>query len=276
VDPVTAPRRVGRRWLLARATRTALAVAVLGPACTSSSSAPGPVPTTGGASDGDTGDAATATSTGGAPPEDTTTDTATAISDLRWERADLGVVSAYVLVRGGEAAVVDTGTEGSADGIEEALTAAGVGWGAVGNVVLTHRHPDHIGSVGAVVERAPDAAVHAGAEDVPAVPIEGVRALTDGDRVFDLTIIATPGHTPGHVAVHDPAARLLVAGDALTGGDGSTLNGPNARFTPDMALARQSLLPLAELDVRTVLFGHGDPYTGDDVPDQIRRAAEAS
>src|SRR6187402_805318 len=37
---------------------------------------------------------------------------------VTWARVNLGFVSAYVLVRGGEAAVIDTGTVGSEDAIE--------------------------------------------------------------------------------------------------------------------------------------------------------------
>lgn len=258
---VTVPRPVGRRWVLTTLSRTALAVAVLGPACSTADTPTGggsttePSPTT-------TGPSRTTT-----PPGDP--------SALRWERADLGIVSAYVLVRAGEAAVVDTGVEGSVDAIEGALSTAGVGWDAVGNVILTHRHPDHIGSVDAVLAAAPDATVHAGAADVPAVPVDGVRSLADGDRVFDLTIVATPGHTPGHVCVHDPDSGLLVAGDALNGTDGSDVRGPNPNFSSDMDAALASVATLAELEVSTVLFGHGAPYSGADAADRIAALVEA-
>ena len=40
---------------------------------------------------------------------------------LTWQRVDLGFVSAYVLVRGGQALVVDTGVGGSAGAIEDLL-----------------------------------------------------------------------------------------------------------------------------------------------------------
>ena len=45
-----------------------------------------------------------------------------------WKRVDLSFVSAYLLVRGGEVAVVDLGTAGSAESVGAALTAAGAGW----------------------------------------------------------------------------------------------------------------------------------------------------
>ena len=72
----------------------------------------------------------------------------TEAAGLAWSRVDLGFVSAYVLVRGNEAAVVDTGVGGSADQIGAVLDDAGPGWAGVRHVVLTHKHPDHAGSAG--------------------------------------------------------------------------------------------------------------------------------
>ena len=135
---------------------------------------------------------------------------------LTWQRVDLGFVSAYVLVRGGQAVVVDTGVGGSAGAIEDLLVEVGLDWSAVGHLILTHRHNDHIGSAAEVMEAAPDAAAYAGAEDIAAISVP--RPLTpvgDGDRVFDLQIVTTPGHTPGSISVYDAVSGLLVAGDAL-------------------------------------------------------------
>ena len=44
---------------------------------------------------------------------------------------NLSFVSAYILVRGGEAAIVDTGVEGSADEIAGSLAKAGLTWATV-------------------------------------------------------------------------------------------------------------------------------------------------
>ena len=62
---------------------------------------------------------------------------------------DLDFVAAFVLVRGGEAAIVDTGVAGSEDAIEAVLAEAGIGWGAVGPVILPHPHGAHAGRPGA-------------------------------------------------------------------------------------------------------------------------------
>src|SRR5690606_34007471 len=104
---------------------------------------------------------------------------------LAWERVNLGFVSAYILVRAGEAAIVDTGIEGSTDAIEQSLAGIGLDWSAVGHLVLTHSHRDHVGSAAPIMERAPDAVGYAGAEDIPSITVpRPLVAVGDGDEVF--------------------------------------------------------------------------------------------
>lgn len=181
---------------------------------------------------------------------------------LAWERVKLGFVSAYVLVRGQEAAIVDTGVPGSVDAIGTVLDDAGPGWAGVRHVVLTHKHPDHVGSIGEVLAQSPAATGYVGAGDLEDVdsptPLE---ALSDGDEVFGLQMVGTPGHTAGHLAVFDDAAGVLVAGDALTN-DGA-LSGSNPQFTEDEAAAEESIRALAALQPEVILVGHGEPLLQD-------------
>ena len=190
-------------------------------------------------------------------PTTTVTDGATTL-----QRINLGFVSAYVLARQGEASIVDTGNPGSLPQIEAGLGEIGLGWADVGSVVLTHRHPDHIGSVGAVMSAATSADGFAGAADIGSIPTpRPLAAVGDGDRVFGMDIIETPGHTPGHICVLDTAGGILVAGDALNGGAGGVV-GPNPNFTPDMDTANESVKKLGALSFDTVVFGHGEPVRG--------------
>lgn len=182
-----------------------------------------------------------------------------------WHRVELEFVSAYVLARGDHAAVVDTGTQGSAADVEAVLTAAGLGWGDVGHVILTHRHPDHVGSLPAVLEAATAATAYAGAADIEAIaaPRE-LTAVGDGDTVFDLDVVATPGHTPGHISVLDPAGSgVLLAGDALTADQEGHVAGPDPEFTEDLPQANASVRRLGELTFDAALVGHGTPVLGD-------------
>ncbi|MEZ4501601.1 MAG: MBL fold metallo-hydrolase [Dehalococcoidia bacterium] len=266
--PTEAPRRLSRRIFLADLGRRGVAALVvtspLGLVLAGCSD--DEADTTATATAATSGSEATATASAPATSEATGAATTPAAaggsSEARWQRVQLGNVSAYVLAHGNEAAVVDTGVSGSEGDIEAGLAALGLGWDAVGHIVVTHSHPDHMGSLAAVMDLAPLATPYGGAADIEAMtsprPIEVVG---DGDRVFDLEIIETPGHTPGHISVLDGANGLLVAGDALNGVDGA-VGGPNARFTADMATANASVVKLAGFEFDTVVFGHGDPVEG--------------
>ena len=124
---------------------------------------------------------------------------------------------------------------------------------------MTHKHGDHAGSIDAVLAAAPGAMAYAGAGDIPAIASpRPLTAVADGDHVLGLRIVATPGHTPGHVSVLDEVAGVLVAGDALRTADGSP-GPPNPSFTEDMDLALRSIARLGSLSFETLLVGHGDP-----------------
>ena len=190
---------------------------------------------------------------GSAPPSGGSGDGVT------WERVNLGFVSAYVLVRGGEAAIVDTGVGGSADAIEASLRGVGIDWSAVGHLILTHHHGDHVGSAADIMDRAPEAVGYAGAEDIGSITVpRSLTVVADGDEVLGLRIVTTPGHTAGSISVLDPIGGILVAGDAL-GTSGGKPALPNAQFTDDMAQAKASVVKLGGLTFETLLVGHGDP-----------------
>lgn len=260
---------IPRRAILARFGRTAVTLAVLGVAGTGcgtqarrdaaaggpGAAGSGPVPSAGGTAP------ATEAPSSEKPPAEVAVQGEVA-GGPTWRRVKLSIVSAYIVVRDGEAALVDTGVLGGNLEIEEGLGALDLGWGDVGHVLVTHKHDDHTGSLAAVMKLAPDAIAFAGSGDIP--DIDAPRPLTpliDGDSVFGLQAIATPGHTAGHFSFLHPGG-LLLAGDAINGSAGGVI-GPNPRFTADMDAGFASVRRLAGLGFDTVLFGHGDPVVGD-------------
>lgn len=248
---MTVPPALSRRVFLTRlghGSVAAAAIVVAGCAPAGSTSSPA-------------GSSSGAPSSSASSPEVSPSAAEVPANGFDWERVNLGFVSAYILVRDGEAVVVDTGQTGSADEIEAGLTGLGLDWGAVGHIVVTHLHGDHAGSAAAAMELAPDAAGYAGEADIPGITVpRPLTAVADGDRVFDLRIITTPGHTAGHIAVLDEIGGILVAGDAL-GTVGGTLAGSNPQFTADKAAAEASVAKLGALRFETLLVGHGDPIT---------------
>ena len=257
---MTAHVSLSRRLFLADLGRGAVALAVVGIAGCAPAGSRASATASGGATRGSLApseSASAAPSAASGTPTDASP--APAGDGVTWERVDLGFVSAYVLVRAGEAAIVDTGTAGSEDDIAAALERVGLGWDAVGHVIATHLHGDHIGSLAAVLGAAPDATGYAGAEDLPSMSSpRPLVAVADGDDVFGLTIVATPGHTPGSISVLDRAGGILVAGDAL-GTSGGAVQGSNPQFTADMDAALASVAKLGTFDYEILLVGHGDP-----------------
>lgn len=187
------------------------------------------------------------------------TTTGSAVTELvTSKRVNLDFVSAYVIERGDGLIVIDTGTQGSASAIEAALIEYGKTWSDVGYVVATHKHGDHVGSWKDVAEAAADAEIYAGELDVRQIASSRpIMAIFDGDVVNGVLVIATPGHTQGHISMLDPDVGLFT-GDALNG-SGGTVIGPTPQFTPDMDTALESVRRLGTFEYEAAFFGHGEP-----------------
>ncbi len=151
---------------------------------------------------------------------------------------------------------------------------------------LTHAHFDHQGSSHFVCERL-GIPLWCGAGDRSAIesgdltpllprPTSSVarlgqmlggpphpvsRSLTDGEEVGGFTVVATPGHTPGHLSFWRARDRVLIVGDVIFHRNPVTLRKglaePFAFATFDPGLNRASARRLAALEPRIVCFGHG-------------------
>ncbi len=96
--------------------------------------------------------------------------------------------------------------------------------------------------------------------------------------------IPTPGHTPGHVSLYRDADRTLVSGDALITTRQESmfavmtqrreLHGPPAYYTPDWDRARDSVRTLAALSPQLLVPGHGQPWGGEQMREQLSILAE--
>ena len=248
---MSATPRLSRRMFLRQMGTTSFAIAIFGlSACSSSRDSTG------------TSDTEPPVTTSPPPAPTESSAVSQAGPAMTYRRVNLGFVSAYILVRGEVAAIVDTGVAGSEPDIEAGLASADLGWGNVEHLILTHRHADHVGSVEAVLAGAGSAVTYAGEADIAQIPApRPIAAVGDGDEVFGLQIINTPGHTDGHISVLDPVGGVLVAGDALNGADGGVI-GANPQFSSDMTIADESVRKLAALSFDTLLFGHGEPVEG--------------
>ncbi|CAN5353946.1 hydroxyacylglutathione hydrolase [soil metagenome] len=144
----------------------------------------------------------------------------------------------------GQVAAVDT-----PDGAAVLKAAEELGW-TISLILNTHWHPDH--TQGNAVVQAATGAVIVGPEEVKrAAPLDQV--VKPGDHVrlgeTDFHVLASGGHTLGHVAFHAPDANVAFTGDTLfTMGCGRMFEGTPEQFW-------ESLSVLAALPPETVAYG---------------------
>jgi glyoxylase-like metal-dependent hydrolase (beta-lactamase superfamily II) len=100
-------------------------------------------------------------------------------------------------------------------------------------------------------------------------PVKEVRRFGDDAGTLPVPglprVVPTPGHTLGHCALHLPERDAVIAGDAVVMLDPYTARrGPRivARAaTADSERTLATLDALAATGARTVLTGHGEPWT---------------
>ena len=91
------------------------------------------------------------------------------------------------------------------------------GW-TLTDILVTHRHADHVQGIPDVKKAFPKARVVAPAGEADKVPMVD-ETVREGDVVkvgsFSAKVIETPGHTIGHIVYFFDGEKLLFAGDTL-------------------------------------------------------------
>jgi len=196
-----------------------------------------------------------------------------------------GLVNCFLVHEDDGLTLVDTGLPGSADKLFQAALSLNR---SLRRIVLTHAHMDHVGSLDALSFRLIGIEVAIGRRESrlltrdfhtePSEPANKVKGsfskvetipsvlLTDGEIYGSLQVIATPGHTPGHLSFLDTRSGTVIAGDALTAVGGLRVSGdgplifPLANFaTWHKPTAIESARKIAALEPKKIVVGHGKP-----------------
>ena len=193
-------------------------------------------------------------------------------------RSSYGTMGAagVVLIEDTRRILVDVGHFGIRDPLLREMNRAGVQRKDIDAVVLTHLNWDHCFNV----DLFPNAQIIVGVDEMEKGTLSGVPdgitpafknylssltvlTVSDGYKITpNVSIVYTPGHTPGHVAVSakDGHSHTIMTGDAI----------PNLRAyrrgMPDLAfynetMARESVSKIKSLKPDLIIPGHDAPFT---------------
>jgi glyoxylase-like metal-dependent hydrolase (beta-lactamase superfamily II) len=178
------------------------------------------------------------------------------------------------LILGRETILIDTGMPWQGKKLLAELHSLGVGMADIKHILFTHHDIDHIGNA-ALLQKETGATLWASQEDIPFISgeqkrpgfkrlfasigdhrIQGVQPYPADGKVEQITVIPTPGHTPGHVCLL--YKDVLFIGDLLNNRSGSFALMPPF-MTWNRALARQSAGIIESHPFKWICPAHGTP-----------------
>jgi glyoxylase-like metal-dependent hydrolase (beta-lactamase superfamily II) len=216
-------------------------------------------------------------------------------------------VNWMILRRGKDFTLIDTGYPGNWPLLQSSIEYLGLAMKNAAAVLLTHGHSDHMGNAARISAMGiPVFASHAELPNIrrdvleqvsvkdlgwrvlrPRVGAWAVHAVRSGglsdvavpdvapinQEILDTLpgtprMVATTGHTSGHLSFYIPSARAVITGDALvTGHAVSPVCGPQllpAVFHHRPAEVLGSMEVLRQLGAETILPGHGPVVNAQD------------
>jgi glyoxylase-like metal-dependent hydrolase (beta-lactamase superfamily II) len=199
------------------------------------------------------------------------------------------VANPYLILDSDGLTVIDTGLPRSERKILAYAASLGKRAQDVKRIIITHADLDHFGGL-AALQAASGAWTYASRIEADAIalgkssreikpsgfslrrilfaligpfmkaaPFQIDEILAEGDTLpvlGGLRVVETPGHTPGHISLFAPSARVLFCGDSMVS-NANGLQGSRPGITWDETRARDSERKQAALAAQIVCSGHG-------------------
>lgn len=219
--------------------------------------------------------------------------------NVHWVQA--GYANCYLCVEEDGLTLVDSGQPGRAERVFDYIRDIGRQPSDLRQILITHADWDHAGSAAAIQEET-EATVYAGPQTTALLlegkppdhlpfplrflmkriaryqplPAGAVETVEDGDDLpilEEITVLATPGHTPDHHAFFSSKVGVLFAGDALAT-RGGRLGLPPRLGLADVEMARRSARRLLKLTPALFACGHGEPLSDHTLRDMMELLQE--
>ena len=201
-----------------------------------------------------------------------------------------------VIKDGNNLTLIDTGYPGQIEYIKSELEKDGLDINNIKTIILTHHDIDHMGNVKSILNLLPDIEVITFEDEEGYIndsktankveimekmldkmdergkqfynmfksfyennKIKVSKTVKNGDVINkgeSMKVIATPGHTEGHMCLYMDKYKLLIAGDLLVINDGNiTTTSKELNYDNDMYL--QSVNKIKNLELETIICFHG-------------------
>lgn len=205
-----------------------------------------------------------------------------------------------LIILNNELTLVDTGYTNSLSLIENEILKNGYEVKNLKNIIITHYDDDHIGSLYDFKEKYPWINIIASERESKYISgeikserlvqaeemlehmtikeiefgkwfVQQLKNLKhvsidekvhDGDMILDnkCRIVATPGHTSGHISLYFPSLKSVITGDAAVNEDDELIIA-NPQFCLNIEKAQQSLRKIKNLKAETYYCYHGGKVT---------------
>lgn len=171
--------------------------------------------------------------------------------------------------------LIDTGRPGQGKGILKELNSMNINPEKIENILITHHDIDHVGSL-AMLEEETNASIWASKDDIPYIcgnksrhgmkkyfsfimrtkKPEKIIPFPENQKILDIEIIPTPGHTPGHVCLL--YKDVLFVGDLFRTSKGE-IKPMRSFMNWDESLLKESIAKVNKYNFDWICPAHGEP-----------------